>query len=277
MGGGVGFGLNGKHVVWRTCWSQNSRIKTRRRYRNHDVQNGRCGSRSGSCFCPDGIGNPGGDTGRHSSTHAGARNRRSTASHRTGAGSGSAVLRLGASATVVSGAVGGLVYDLISLEGNIERPHRPNKDEVKDLPFAVWSNLFDLGTTARVFIGGTAAVAVFLILSPSTTFALVATGILAGSAGISVFRALQERLLAALVQRDAENARNTAALQNDFVSQAAKTAREGTNAVVSLSTMSDASIGESERKAMHGASSRLKEVEELLAKAMGAYDTLGNE
>jgi uncharacterized membrane protein YeaQ/YmgE (transglycosylase-associated protein family) len=111
-------------------------------------------------------------------------------------------------ATLVAGAVGGVVYELLILQGNLELPHKPTGEEVAEkYPHAIVKNLYDLGIWARVIIGALAAVAALLVLSPSTTFGLLATAVVAGSAGTSVFRSMQDRLSTALAQRDAADAR----------------------------------------------------------------------
>jgi len=111
-------------------------------------------------------------------------------------------------ATMVAGAVGGIVYELLILQGNLELPHKPIPEEVTEkFPYAVVQNVYDLGILARVIIGALAAVAALFALSPSTAFSLLATAIIAGSAGTSVFRSVQDRLSAAIAQKDAADTR----------------------------------------------------------------------
>lgn len=106
--------------------------------------------------------------------------------------------------TVATGGVGGIVYELLILQGNIELPHTPDSDEITEkFPYAIPKHLYDLGIFARVIIGATAALAALLVLSPTTTITLLATSLVAGSAGTSVFRSIQDRLLAALAQKNA--------------------------------------------------------------------------
>lgn len=114
------------------------------------------------------------------------------------------------------GAVGGVVYELIMLQGNIEFPHRPSADEVAQAyPYAIVGHLYDLGVVARVFIGSTAAIAALWLLKPKhpLEIELMAGSLIAGSAGIAVFRSLQDRLTAALAAKDAASAKAQAAQQ----------------------------------------------------------------
>ena len=114
-------------------------------------------------------------------------------------------------ATLIAGAVGGVVYELLILQGNLELPHKPDPEEVVgNYPYAVVGNLYDLGIWARLIIGALAAVAALLVLSPSTAFGLLATAVVAGSAGTSVFRSMQDRLSMAMAEKDAADARATA-------------------------------------------------------------------
>ena len=122
---------------------------------------------------------------------------------------------------LICGGLGGVVYELLTLQGNVEKPHPANDDEASaPLPYALSRNLVDFGVWARVIIGGLAAVAAIWLLSPKTGLGLVAGAIIAGSAGTSVFRSLQDRLLATLAQKDAAEVRATADLQIEKVTQA---------------------------------------------------------
>ncbi|MHB8069664.1 MAG: hypothetical protein ACYDIC_17360 [Desulfobaccales bacterium] len=106
--------------------------------------------------------------------------------------------------TLVMGGVGGIVYELLILQGNLELPHKPDPEEITDkFPYAVPKFLFDLGIFARIIIGGAAALAALLVLTPVSTTNLLAISLVAGSAGTSVFRSMQDRLLTALAQKDA--------------------------------------------------------------------------
>lgn len=105
----------------------------------------------------------------------------------------------------VAGALGGLVYELIALQGNLELPHRFNKEEDdEEAPLDSYAkpvHMIDLGFLARLIIGGLAAVAVNMVLAPETELKWIATAIVAGSAGIAIFRSLQSRLTALLAQQ----------------------------------------------------------------------------
>jgi hypothetical protein len=111
-------------------------------------------------------------------------------------------------ATLIAGAVGGVVYELLILQGAVERPHKFTAAEATEkAPYAVPAYMYDLGIWARIIIGGLAALAALLVLQPDSTFALLATAVVAGSAGTSVFRSLQDRVLALMAQKDAADTR----------------------------------------------------------------------
>lgn len=99
----------------------------------------------------------------------------------------------------VFGAAGGLIYELLTLHGNVERAHRPSDDEFQEpLLHALPGHLYDLGVWARMIIGGLAAVASLWLLEPENAAKFVAGSLVAGSAGIAVFRSLGDRVVAAL-------------------------------------------------------------------------------
>lgn len=102
--------------------------------------------------------------------------------------------------SVLWGAMGGLVYELILLKGGIELPHLPDASELPEegLPHATARYLLDLGILSRLLIGAAAALAIFWVLPTRTGTALIATSLIAGSAGTAVFRSLQDRLVAAI-------------------------------------------------------------------------------
>lgn len=103
------------------------------------------------------------------------------------------------------GALGGLVYELLTLQGGIEVPHKATEGEppVK-FPWAIRKFVRDWGVFARLMTGGLAAIAVLLIVTPGSAFRLIATSIVAGSAGSSIFRALQERLRSMMAESKAD-------------------------------------------------------------------------
>jgi len=100
----------------------------------------------------------------------------------------------------VFGAIGGVIYELIALEGNIEWPHKTEDSEAPQAGFAYAKPkfLYDLGIFARIIVGGMAAVTVYWALPPEQGIKLVAVSLIVGSAGTAVFRALQDRVIAAL-------------------------------------------------------------------------------
>ncbi|WP_293360112.1 MULTISPECIES: hypothetical protein [unclassified Microcoleus] len=106
--------------------------------------------------------------------------------------------------TVIAGGVGGIVFELLNLQGNIERPHAPSEDELAaKLAYASVENVIDLGIFARIIIGASAAVPAMVYIAPTTVLTLLAMSLVAGSAGTAVFRSLQERLLIAITQQEA--------------------------------------------------------------------------
>jgi hypothetical protein len=111
---------------------------------------------------------------------------------------------------LVAGALGGIVYELLLLKGDVELPHRPALGETPEGFRGTNIVLYNLGIAAPVIIGALAALATFFVLSPASAFALLAQSVIAGSAGTSVFRTLQMRLDAALAQKDAADTRATA-------------------------------------------------------------------
>ncbi|MBD2056977.1 hypothetical protein H6F88_13295 [Oculatella sp. FACHB-28] len=102
--------------------------------------------------------------------------------------------------TIGAGVLGGFVAELISLNGNIEWPHRPSDDEwalrASDTGSrdARRENIIDFGIFARLSVGGLAAPAAIVFLNPASVFALFGMSVIAGSAGTAIFIALQERI-----------------------------------------------------------------------------------
>lgn len=106
------------------------------------------------------------------------------------------------------GAVGGVVYELTVLQGNVEWPHRTRADELPKTGYAHAGkgHLYDLGIFARIFIGAAAALIVFWAIPvPEPGIHLIAIGLVAGSTGTAIFRSLQDRLLAAVRAEKNEN------------------------------------------------------------------------
>jgi hypothetical protein len=165
---------------------------------------------------------------------------------------------------LVFGGAGGVAYELLILQGNIERYHPAEPAEVKEpYPYAIAKNLIDLGIWARVIIGALAAVAALWLLTPATALGLIAGSIIAGSVGTSVFRSLQDRLLASLAQKDAEDVRNAAQLQTETVGRALEKLRTATGGGVSVQALASLS-----------APTDLQEAEQLLIEAQGIGHSL---
>lgn len=122
----------------------------------------------------------------------------------------------------VFGALGGLVYELMTLRGRLEVPHKA--DDVaadEDLAGAVARYLYDMGLLGRMIIGALAAIVVVwpLELVESGPLAVISGSIVAGAAGIAVFRSLQDRLMAALATRELVKTQVRAAEQTRAVEE----------------------------------------------------------
>lgn len=123
--------------------------------------------------------------------------------------------------TITCGGLGGVVFELLNLQGNIERPHKPTDDELAaKLAYASRKHVIDLGIWARVIVGAAAAPPTMLFLRPETAFGLLAMSIVAGSAGTAVFRSLQERLLLAVAQQGKVEPETLAMKQNNQIDEA---------------------------------------------------------
>lgn len=104
-------------------------------------------------------------------------------------------------AILVAGGMGGLVFELLNLQGNIEIPHKPTDDDLAaKFAYATAQDVWDLGVVARLIIGALAAPPVVAVVEPTTALVLLATSAVAGSAGTLIFRSLQDRLLATVLQ-----------------------------------------------------------------------------
>jgi len=105
---------------------------------------------------------------------------------------------------LIAGGIGGIVFELLNLQGNIERPHAPSEDELAaKLAYATVGNVIDLGIFARIIIGASAAVPAMVFIKPESVLVLLAMSLVAGSAGTAVFRSLQDRILIAISQQEA--------------------------------------------------------------------------
>ena len=104
---------------------------------------------------------------------------------------------------LIAGGIGGIVFELLNLQGNIERPHAPSEDELAaKLAYATVGNVIDLGIFARIIIGASAAVPAMVFIKPESVLVLLAMSLVAGSAGTAVFRSLQDRILIAISQQE---------------------------------------------------------------------------
>lgn len=119
--------------------------------------------------------------------------------------------------TLIAGGVGGIVFELLNLQGNIERPHAPSEDELAaKLAYASVENVIDLGIFARIIIGAFAAVPAMVVIEPASVLSLLAMSLLAGSAGTAVFRSLQDRFLIAITQQEAIENKRKIKLKNNI-------------------------------------------------------------
>lgn len=115
--------------------------------------------------------------------------------------------------TVLFGGLGGVVFELLRLRGNLALPYRYAEGEMqahdifKDDGYVTPKRVVDLGFLARVFVGSMAAIAILLVISPATPMKLFATAVIAGSAGASIFDTLRARLQATLAVADATDVR----------------------------------------------------------------------
>lgn len=169
---------------------------------------------------------------------------------------------------LVAGALGGMVYELIILQGNIELPHCAKEGETSEkYPHAIVKHMYDLGIIARIFVGALAGVIILLVFSPSTILGLVAISVVAGSAGMAVFSSIQDRLFAALAQKDAADTRSKAQQGKGKLSEAI-THLEGFKKDTSTRA---ADLGVTEYL------ETVTKVEKLLNEAKGALDTIDTE
>jgi hypothetical protein len=119
--------------------------------------------------------------------------------------------------TLIAGGVGGIVFELLNLQGNIERPHAPSEDELAaKLAYATVGNVIDLGIFARILIGASAAVPAMAFIKPESVLILLAMSLVAGSAGTAVFRSLQDRLLLAITQQEASEKKREIQQKNNI-------------------------------------------------------------
>jgi hypothetical protein len=98
--------------------------------------------------------------------------------------------------TALFGALGGVVAELISLQGNIELPHRARRPiACKRSRLADPRHEIDLGIVSRLVLGATAGLALLALYAPTSALALAVNALVAGSASTGIFRLVQGRLL----------------------------------------------------------------------------------
>lgn len=158
--------------------------------------------------------------------------------------------------TVAAGILGGFVAELINLNGNIERPHKPSDDEwavrASDTSgrYANYDNVIDLGIVARLSIGGLAAPAAMVFLKPVSVFALFGMSVVAGSAGAAIFIALQERIKTVIAEQQKAVAVAVAEKEKEHAQEPARQEKLKQSAQLILSKLEDAArnLGEIEDK-----------------------------
>jgi hypothetical protein len=107
--------------------------------------------------------------------------------------------RLVLALTLIFGGLGGLVYELMVLQGSVEQPHR-----VKE---GGW--VYDLGVIGRMLMGAMAAVAALFAISPEDAYKLVAVSVIAGASASAIFKSLQARVEAMVAQQAVVQAQET--------------------------------------------------------------------
>lgn len=173
---------------------------------------------------------------------------------------------------LVAGGLGGLIYELLILQGQIELPHKTTAEEaVQATQVAIWKFTFDLGIFSRIIIGSFAAVAVLWVLAPPSGFALLAVSLIAGSAGSSIFRSLEDRLLAVVSQKNAAETRKKADTLNEKVEAADKSVA---NAQAKLSPAPGAGLVAALPPGHAGALADLQDASRAIADAKAVYLTI---
>ena len=119
--------------------------------------------------------------------------------------------RLVLALTLIFGGLGGLVYELMVLQGSVEQPHR-----VKE---GGW--VYDLGVIGRMLMGAMAAVAALFVISPADAYKLVAVSVIAGASASAIFKSLQARVEAMVAQQAVVQAQETTAQIADKAEQMA--------------------------------------------------------
>ncbi len=97
---------------------------------------------------------------------------------------------------VMSGAFGGIAYELLLRGGAIELPHRVHKYEAeRAYKHAPAETLIALGIVGRAIVGAAAAATVLLVVAPSTAHGAIALGVTAGAAAPALIRLMRKQLL----------------------------------------------------------------------------------
>jgi hypothetical protein len=107
--------------------------------------------------------------------------------------------RLVLALTLIFGGLGGLVYELMVLQGSVEQPHRVTEGG--------W--VYDLGVIGRMLMGALAAVAALYVISPEDAYKLVAVSVVAGASASAIFKSLQARVEAIVAQQAVVRAQET--------------------------------------------------------------------
>lgn len=115
--------------------------------------------------------------------------------------------------TLLFGALGGLVYEMVVLQGSIEQPHRVQEGG--------W--VYDLGVWGRMLMGALAATAALYAVPPESAYKLVAVSVVAGASASAIFKSLQARVEAMIAQQVAGQAQEAASLIADKAEQMAET------------------------------------------------------
>jgi len=117
---------------------------------------------------------------------------------------------------IVFGGLGGLVYELVILQGSVENPHKV------DGAFT-----YDLGVWGRILMGSLAAIATLYVFSPEDAYKLIAVSVAAGASGSAVFKSLQSRLEAVISQHSLNTTHELIAEMGDRAAEATRALTRG--------------------------------------------------
>ncbi len=97
---------------------------------------------------------------------------------------------------LVSGAFGGVSYELLRRGGAIELPHRVRPERGgRAFHHAPQDSLIALGIVGRAIVGASAAAAVLMVVAPSTAQSAIALGVTSGAAAPALIRLMRKQLL----------------------------------------------------------------------------------